>query len=173
MTARVSSLDILASIVTDVVRGRRARRDRLASAAVADALGGWAAAAGFSIVDPFDADVIDRSEEAFLLCACDEHREVGSALRRSHARGALYLLDSYSPDGVSGRAATGVITTSAAIHLQALPGEVPDGWERRRTRHSLIVHAPGPLDAALAGALAEWLSRAEAALPRVPGSARL
>jgi hypothetical protein len=173
MRNELNVFNILESLLVDVVRGHRARRDRLASAAALGPLTAWAATAGFAVADPFDADVIDRCEEAFLLCAPDEHREAGTALRRIHAVGTMYLVDSFCTDGAGARAATGVITTSAAIRLEDLPAELPTGWERRRTRHSLIVHTSGPLDLALAQELAAWLTAAEASLPRAPGTARL
>jgi hypothetical protein len=167
------STNLLDILVTELVGRPRARLDRLASAKAATSLAAWAATAGFAVVDPFDADVIEASEEAFLLCVPDQRREVGTALRRPHARGQLYLVDSFRSDVGGGRAATGIVTSTAAIHLHQLSASVPSGWERHRTRHSIIVHTDGPLDLARAQALAHWLTGAETSLPGMPGAARL
>jgi hypothetical protein len=156
--------------------GWRIWRARRASQAVASILGPWCQENGFVALEPLHPDVIDRWSEALLLVDADQEREAGTALHRRHARGDLYLFDSFSTGRAAGRASTAVVTTSAATRTvrsdDVLDG-LPRGSALQRTPRSLVVHVPRPLTVALAERLARRLGRLEAALPAAPGTTRL
>jgi hypothetical protein len=168
------ALFLLVSTVSGLLYQRRARKQASASAGVAGEIGAWASAAGFEVLEGTDLEANERAHAAFMLLGIEDQRGVGTALRRKQTRGLLFVFDSYRLDGHGERGTTAVLASPvmARGYAPELVVGLPEGSHCDYGPGFVAVHVPAPLDANVAGQVAERLTRLEATLPGIPGASR-